>query len=190
MENAENLTDEQIAVIVRTQDKEMYSELIRRYSLKLAHYLRKFIHSADELEDVLQNVFIKAYRNLNAFDSDKRFSPWIYRIAHNEALNFLNKYRRESVRIDEQEIEIIDRDADVKSEVDAILDREKIEKAFSLLKFKYRDPLVLFFFESKSYEEISDILHLPKSTVGTLIKRGKEKLKAILISSYGKQSDK
>jgi RNA polymerase sigma-70 factor (ECF subfamily) len=186
MPNAENLTDEQLAVIVRTQNKELYSELIERYSMKLGHYLRKFIHSADELEDVLQNVFIKAYRNLNAFDADKRFSPWIYRIAHNEALNFLKKYRRESVRIDETEMEIIDHDADVKSEVDAILDREKIERAFSLLKFKYREPLVLFFFENKTYEEIGDILHLPKSTVGTLIKRGKEKLKELL-HQYGQK---
>jgi len=58
------LTDKQLAVIVREENKEIYSEIIRRYESKLAHYLRKFIYDKDELEDVLQAIFIKIYCNL------------------------------------------------------------------------------------------------------------------------------
>ncbi len=182
----ENLSDEQLVVVVREKDKELYSEIIRRYQTKLSHYLRKFIKSDDELEDVLQEVFIKAYRNLFNFDENKKFSPWIYRIAHNEALNNIKKYRKESVSLDDQEIDVIDDDIDVKDKIDRSILKKKIEAALSKLKDKYREPVILYFFEQKTYEEIGDILHLPRNTVGTLVLRGKKILKKFLTTEqYG-----
>ncbi|OGH87636.1 MAG: hypothetical protein A3J93_03905 [Candidatus Magasanikbacteria bacterium RIFOXYC2_FULL_42_28] len=175
------LNDEELAVAVRARDKELYAEIILRYETKLAHYLRKYIRSGDELDDVLQETFIKAYRNLFDFDENRRFSPWIYRIAHNEAINHLKKYRKEIISIEPEELEIVDSKLNLAEKVDGVLAKEKIERALSQLKNKYRDPLVLYFFEQKSYEEISDILHLPISTVGVLIMRGKEILKKYLI---------
>ncbi len=86
-----DLADEQLVGIIREEDKELYSEIIKRYNQKLSHYLRKFIYDPDGLEDVLQVVFIKAYRNLYGFNIKNRFSSWIYRIAHNEAINYLKK---------------------------------------------------------------------------------------------------
>ncbi|MCX6782006.1 MAG: RNA polymerase sigma factor [Candidatus Magasanikbacteria bacterium] len=176
----ENLTDEQLIVGVREIDKEFYSEIIRRYQTKLSHYLRKFIKSGDELEDVLQDVFIKAYRNLYDFDVGKKFSPWIYRIAHNEALNHVKKYRRESVSLDDQELEIFDEGFDIKETVDRTIARERIESALLKIKDRYREPIILYFFEQKTYEEIGDILRLPRNTVGTLVSRGKKLLKQLL----------
>lgn len=177
-----NLSDEELVAIVRDKSKELYSELIRRYQTKLTHYLRKFIRDPDELEDVLQEVFIKSYRNLFDFDVQKKFSPWIYRIAHNEAINQIKKYRHESVSLDDFEWEIVDEKIDIKKEVDVNLVRARTEVALAQLRWKYREPLILFFFEQKSYDEISDILRLPRSTVGTLISRGKNELKKILMS--------
>ena len=186
MTDSVNLTDEKLVEITRTQNREMYSELIQRYQQKLSHYLRKFVHNNDELEDVLQDVFIKTYRNLNAFDTAKRFSPWIYRIAHNEAINFLNKHRKQMISLDQEELQIIDTDADVKQTVDSVLNREAVEEALSRLKKKFSEPIILYFFEHKTYEEISDILHMPVSTVGTLISRGKKQLKELL-KKYDRQ---
>ncbi len=181
-----NLTDEELIEEIRAKDKELYSEIIRRYETKLAHYLRKFFRDSDQLADVLQEVFIKAYRNLYGFDIKKRFSPWIYRIAHNEALNHIKKNRRESVSLDESEWEIIDEDIDLKKEVDATLLKEKMEVALLRIKEKYREPIILYYFEQKTYEEISDILRLPRNTVGTLIMRGKKMLKEFLLQEmYG-----
>ncbi len=174
------ITDEELVVIVREKDKERYDEIIRRYQLKLSHYLHKFIKNPDELEDVLQEIFIKTYRNLNAFDSDKKFSSWIYRIAHNEALNHLKKYRRQIISLDEHEMDVVDKKMDIKDKIDASISKIKIENALSQLNEKYREPLILYFFEQKSYEEISDILRIPRGTVGILIMRGKEKLKEFL----------
>lgn len=178
--NFDQFTDEQLIVQVRENDKEKYAEIIRRYQIKLTHYLRKFIRNHDELEDVLQEIFIRTYRNLFAFDIDKKFSPWIYRIAHNQAINHIKKNKKGSISLDEYEWEIVDEKMDLKKTIDNSLAKTKIEKGLSTLKIKYREPLILYFFEQKSYEEISDILHIPISTVGTLISRGKNALKEFL----------
>lgn len=171
------LTDEQLVEIIREKDQELYSEIIKRYQAKLSHYLRKFIYDPDELEDVLQVVFIKAFRNLFGFDIDKKFSSWIYRIAHNEAINHLKKNFKGQITLEEVEYKIIDEKINLDEEVDKVLFKKEVEKHLSNIKLKYREPLILFYFEQKSYQEISDILHIPTSTVGTLIRRGKEQLK-------------
>ncbi|MFA5128003.1 MAG: RNA polymerase sigma factor [Patescibacteria group bacterium] len=182
-----NLSDEQLVIEIRERDKELYGEIIRRYQTKLTHYLRKFIRNGDELEDVLQEVFIKAYRNLFDFNADKRFSPWIYRIAHNEALNHIKKYKRESFSLDDQEWEIMDESIDLKKDIDNNILKKRIEDGLASIKDKYREPLILFLLEQKSYEEISEILRLPRNTVGTLVMRGKKILREYLVKhSYGK----
>ncbi len=125
----------------------------------------------------MQDVFIKAYRNLYGFDVRRKFSPWIYRIAHNEALNYLKKHSHELIDLDDEELEIIDEKADIKEDLDSVIFKEKIEKALAALSDKYREPFILYFFEERSYEEISDILRIPRSTVGVLIMRAKKNLK-------------
>jgi len=176
------LSDEQIIEVIRVENKGLYSEIIKRYQSKLSHYLRKFIYNPDELEDVLQAVFIKTYKNLFSFNMNKKFSSWIYKIAHNEAINYIRKNSAShQVSLDKVEYQIIDKNIDLGKNFDQILLKKQIENSLSQLKLKYREPLILFFFEQKSYEEISDILRIPKSTVGTLISRGKKMLKEKII---------
>lgn len=175
-----NLTDEELVVAIREQDKELYSEIIHRYQTKLSHYLQKFIRDKDELEDVLQDVFIKAYRNLYGFNVNKKFSPWIYRIAHNESLNQIKKNSKFAFSLDETEYEAVDEKMHLDYKIDSKILKSKIVEELSGMKDKYREPIVLYFFEEKSYEEISDIMHVPTSTVGTLISRGKKILKKSL----------
>lgn len=172
-----DLADEQLVVEVRSTNKELYSELIRRYQKKMEHYIAKFIRHPDELEDVLQSVFIKAYQNLNGFDTEKKFSPWLYRIAHNEALNYIRKYGKIQVPVEDVEHLLVDDRIDLPKEIDRGMLKEKMELALTKLKPAYRETLILYFFEQKSYEEISDILRVPTSTVGTLLLRGKKQLK-------------
>lgn len=180
------LTDEEIVGIVRTSNQEFYSEIIKRYQSKLFHYLKKFINDADELEDVLQTVFIKAFKNLNSFDIKQKFSSWIYRIAHNEAINQIRKNSKYSISLDDSDYDAADEKIDFSRDLDNALTRENISSALFFLKDKYRQPLILYFFEEKSYEEISEIIHLPINTVGTYISRGKKSLKQFLEKSYGK----
>ena len=86
-------TDEEI--VRRTlADKEAFALLIERYEAKLARYLERLgIAVPEDREDILQNTFVKAYRNLNSFDTELSFSSWVYRIAQNEAMSFFRARR-------------------------------------------------------------------------------------------------
>lgn len=190
MDSMEQSSDEQIVSLVLKGEKESYREIIRRYEDKLSRYLRKFISDKDDIEDILQIVFIKAYKNLYGFDINKRFSSWIYRIAHNEAVNHLKRNRKKGrVDLDDIEYKLIDEKADIGGEADRNFLKKDVEKVMGKLDVKYREPIVLFYLEEMSYEEISDVLRIPKNTVGTLILRGKKMIKENLEEinkNYGK----
>lgn len=175
-------TDEQIAMRVQRGDREAYGELIERYQDKLLRYARKFLIEEDDAEDVVQEVFIKVYENIQSFDASRRFSPWIYRIAHNEFINALKK--RAAHRI----VPDIDLDtlfpavvAPEQSDTGALERdiREALDKHLKALDAKYREPLILYYLEGMDYREISDILHIPISTVGVRLARGRRALAAM-----------
>src|SRR5437868_12064829 len=84
-------TDESVAARVQAGNTEDFGVLVDRYQEKLLRYARKFLLDRDDAKDVVQDVFIKAYENIQSFDTSRRFSPWIYRIAHNEFVNALKK---------------------------------------------------------------------------------------------------
>ncbi|MDD4531253.1 MAG: RNA polymerase sigma factor [Candidatus Pacebacteria bacterium] len=174
----EQSSDEQIVSLILKGEKESYREIIRRYEDKLSRYLHKFISDTDDVEDILQVVFIKAYKNLYGFDISKKFSSWIYRIAHNEAVNHLKRRRNKGrVALDDVEYKLIDEKSDIGTEADRKFLKKDMEGVIGKLDLKYREPIVLFYLEEMSYEEISDVLRIPKNTVGTLILRGKKMIK-------------
>jgi RNA polymerase sigma-70 factor (ECF subfamily) len=109
-----------------------------------------------------EEIFLKAFQNLNGFDVAKKFSSWIYRIAHNEAVNFLKKLKIQTVNLDEVEFILFDSSNDFAKYFDLKIEKQKVESALAKLNFKYLDPLVLHYFEDKSYEEIAEILKIPK----------------------------
>ncbi|MDD2274324.1 MAG: RNA polymerase sigma factor [Candidatus Pacebacteria bacterium] len=177
----DKLDDEKIIQGILDGNNELYREIIKRYEKKLSHYLRKFSNDRDDVEDILQVVFIKAYKNLYGFNTSKKFSSWIYRIAHNEGINHLKKNKKNKICLDDVEYKLIDNKADINKETDGVLLKRDVECALGELKKKYKEPLVLFYLEEMSYEEISDILRIPKNTVGTLILRGKKILREKLL---------
>lgn len=171
-------------------DKEAFVFLIERYEAKLTRYLERLgLNVPEDREDVLQNAFIKAYKNLNSFDSTLLFSSWMYRIAHNEAISFFRfKHARPQVVLHEERetlmTELRDDTADASLFTEARLSREELAKAFQTLPQAYRDVLTLRFFEDRSYAEISDILRMPVGTVSTLLYRAKRALRAALPATF------
>lgn len=176
MTNTSKLSDEQLVKYVREQDKETYAEIINRYKDKLMRYALYLTGDDDKAADVVQESFIKAYINLNGFDIKKKFSSWIYRIAHNEAMNVLNKDKKQ-LPLNED----IDFDSGVSLEDDLVRKELQIkaQNCLEQMPVLYREPLTLYFLEEKSYEEISDILRIPIGTVGTRISRAKILMKKI-----------
>ncbi len=166
-----------------------YGALVERYEAKLARYIRRVVPlSDDDVKDVLQDVFIKAYQNLNDFDGNLLFSSWIYRIAHNEAITLIRK-RKHIVRfapssdaaqdeeLDAGVVEAIAADDDVEEEVGRRLQSEQAQRILDELDPLYRTILVLRFVEQKDYREISDILRKPMGTVATLLYRAKKQFR-------------
>lgn len=178
-------TDEQI-VRRAAADKEEFGLLIERYEAKLERYLQRLgLANKEDREDVLQNAFIKAYKNINSFDPDLSFSSWMYRIAHNEAMSFFrSRQARPQVTLSEDSesllTEMHDESADTAAVAELRLSSAELAKAFATLEPKYRDVLTLRFFEDRSYTEMSDILEMPIGTVSTLIHRAKRALRAAM----------
>src|ERR1039457_56959 len=90
-------TDEQIAIAVQKGDAQAFGALVERFEPKLLRYARKFLFDYEDGKDMVQEVFIKAYSNIQSFDADRSFSSWIYRIAHNEFINAIRKKGREPI---------------------------------------------------------------------------------------------
>jgi RNA polymerase sigma-70 factor (ECF subfamily) len=176
------LSDNELIVLIRGKNSGLYAEIIERYQGKLFAYLFRLIGNREEAEDLLQDVFIKAYRNINSYDTARKFSSWIYRIAHNEAVNFIKRrYLKrfiswEDVSSTKDKLEVRSMD-DGPDEI--WIKKESVKgvgEAINKLPLKYRQVLLLRYFSDKSYEEISEILGKPLNTVGTLINRAKKKL--------------
>lgn len=174
-------SDEAIASEVQNGDSDAFGFLIERYEDKLKRYGRKFLNTKEDIEDKVQEIFIKAYTNIQSFDTSLKFSSWLYRIAHNEFVNEIRKsHRRPLVYFNSDTIlpyvtssETADGPA-----LDAEL-KGMIEKHLGHIDAKYREPLVLYFYEELSYQDIAEVLQLPVTTVGVRIKRAKEKLKTL-----------
>lgn len=173
-------TDEQIAQRVQGGETDAFGELVERYEDKLLRYGRKFLSEPEDAQDVVQDVFVKAYENIRSFDAARRFSPWIYRIAHNEFVNALKK------RASRPTLFTIDFDTlfphlSAEETSDSVaLERDirrMLDTELSKLDAKYREPLILYYLEGMDYREISDILQIPVSTVGVRLARARAILK-------------
>jgi RNA polymerase sigma-70 factor (ECF subfamily) len=180
-------TDEELALRITEGDKDLFGELIDRYEAKLTRYVMRFTQEKDDVADVIQVVFIKAYTNLQSFDTKRSFNSWIYRIAHNESVTHLKKRGGEKVSFIDFDTflphpfaqETADEKA-TKREVQELLDN-----SLDKLSPKYREVLVLYYYDELSYQEIAEILHIPIATVGVRIKRGREALQKTLSSTLG-----
>ena len=182
MPNFSGEQDEQIAKAVQAGELEKFGELVTRYEDRLKRYGRRFLGSPAEIEDIVQEVFLKAYKNFNSYDPGQKFSPWVYRIAHNEFVNTLRRNGHYPLSyFDPDLIFPVPQEPRRPERLYASEESKKfVEAALEKLAPKYKEPLVLFYFEDQEYKDIAEILHLPISTVGVRIKRGREALKKLI----------
>lgn len=174
--NLKNLSDEKIVELVCKKDKEIFSEIIKRYQKKLFQYINYLTQDKEKTKDIVQETFVKSYINLNSFNTKKKFSSWIYRIAHNQAMNFFNKNKNQ-VSLDEK-INLRD-NFDLEEEVIKKEIKNNLNQCLEKLPIIYKEAIILYYLEEKSYEEISDILKIPIGTVSVRINRSKSLLKKI-----------
>lgn len=150
--------------------------LYDRYEQRLFRYVKRIALVNDEqAHDILQEAFIKIWRNLNDFDQSLKLSSWIYRIVHNETVSYWRKQKSfgkdREVKLDSNLFENTPRDLETNENKERkdMLTHDVLE----LLPLKYKTVLVLKFMEDMSYHEISDVLKIPEGTVASWINRAK-----------------
>lgn len=184
-----SLSDEALVPHI-LKHQNVFSHIIHRYEAPLGRYIRrKAAVRPQDIEDILQEVFIKVYTNLHGFDQALKFSSWIYRITHNTVISW---YRKQKVRPQHGLLEEDENNAfgNIVSELqtDARVFKkeaaEAVQKGIKDLPEKYYEIIVLRYLEHKSYEEISDILQIPTNTVATRIRRALKRLQSIIPAEY------
>ena len=149
-------------VLALLQDKETQKQgfemIVREYSEQLYWQIRRMVLSHEDANDLLQNTFVKAWVNIDYFRADAKLSTWLYRIALNECLTFLNKQRATgTVAIDDPEASVIQ-----KLESDPYFSGDRVQlllqKALLSLPEKQRMVFNLKYYQEMKYEEMSEIL--------------------------------
>jgi len=179
----QDLSDNELVALSHEDSRYFYC-LMKRYEEKLANYVHRLTYLPDDdVADVVQNSFIQAYSHLNDCDCDLKFSSWLYRIVHNQAINFLKKSKRSlKINIDDSDDEFVEwlvSDENIEKETIRKYFNENVRAILEKLKPDYQEVLLLKFFEEKDYQEISDILQKPMGTVATLLSRAKIQFKEI-----------
>lgn len=190
------LEDSQIVKKISDWDIDMFSIIVDRYEKKLMKYIMK-ISNVDitEAENLLQDVFIKVFKNINWYKNSYKFSSWIYRITFNHIWdNYRKEKNKKEVSLDEgingdndnDNISLLELLEDESKNIVQNIEKKELSKliknTIKELDDKYKNVIILKYYENLSYDEISDILEIPYNTVWTLINRAKKQLKKILES--------
>ncbi len=176
--------DSQIIQQALQGDETAYKKLMRKYHDAIFNFIYKMVHDREQVEDLTQEAFIKAFGSLKKFNDEYAFSTWLYKIATNNSIDYIRKRKLQVYSIDkpvdardsEFAFELPDEgyeaDRELISDQRAVMIRDAIGK----LPPKYRKVIELRHVEEKSYEEIADVLKLPIGTVKAHIFRARELL--------------
>lgn len=180
--NFAELTDEALVELTISGERKAFAELVDRYQPRLLRYGQRFLRRCEDAEDAVQETFIKAYRNLATFKKGQRLSPWIYRIAHNTFVSVIRTRHLEPLPFFDADQLFPHPIAPDRTDhqADTAMIRKQLDAGLNKLEAKYREALILRFFEDCSYSEIADILHLPIGTVSVRLKRGLKKLSQLI----------
>lgn len=157
-----NTTYNETEVIALLQDparqREAFERIVNQYSEQLYWQIRRMVLSHDDANDLLQNTFIKAWTNIDYFRGEARMATWLYRIALNECLTFLNRQRAQNqLSIDDAEADMVNR-----LESDPYFNGDETQKLFQkaliTLPEKQRMVFNLKYFQEMKYEDMSEIL--------------------------------
>ncbi|MDB3884357.1 RNA polymerase sigma factor RpoE [Porticoccaceae bacterium] len=181
-------TDQQLVVKVQKGDKRAFDLLVLKYQHKVHAIVGRFVRDTDEVADVVQEAFIKAYRALPKFRGESQFYTWLYRIAVNTAKNYLVSRSR---RPPGSDVDIDDAEYYSGSEYlkdlgtpENQLFRDELEsvivKSIAELPEDLRTAVTLREYEGLSYEEIAEIMECPVGTVRSRIFRARESIDAVV----------
>lgn len=191
MENTA-LDDRQLIERALTGDELAFRELVRRFERPVFSLIYRLVRHRETAEDLAQGAFVKVYRNLDRYDARYKVSSWVFKIAHNHAVDHLRRRRLDTLSIEgsphaedaaageRSRLDLASGDENPEAEVEARELGAQIEEAIGRLRPEYRTAVVLRHVEGRAYGEIAEIMHLPLGTVKTYLHRARAELKESL----------
>jgi RNA polymerase sigma-70 factor (ECF subfamily) len=183
------LTDQQVIECALDGRESAFRELIGRYERPVFSLIYRLVRDREKAEDLSQDTFIKVLNALDRYDPSYKFSSWIFKIAHNTALDQLRRREPETLSLDgsphartaaEIEATTLTPASGDESPEEFASSREvgeEIERAIGTLRAEYRTAILLCHVEGRAYDEIAEIMGVPLGTVKTFIHRGRNELK-------------
>ncbi|MBN8589384.1 MAG: sigma-70 family RNA polymerase sigma factor [Rhodothermia bacterium] len=198
-----NLNNKQYQPLLQMSDEDLMAEfqngrveafeiLVHRYKDPLSNYIYRFLGDMKECEDLLQETFLRVYRNRHSYRRIAKYSTWLYTIAGNLARSEYRKRKRRRVyslqsvnRDDEEyEVEIPDETYLPDLQTESLLQDKFVQETLKQIPDEFREVVVLRDIQQLSYEEIAEITGLPMGTVKSRINRGRTKLQQMLKDIY------
>lgn len=180
------MTEQQLIESIRAGDGRKYAVLVNRHKDKAFTLAFRLVGDRHEAEELVQDAFVRAYRSLDAFRGEAKFSTWLYRILYNLCMTKISRRRPagETLDIHEEMLDNVfvggdDASADEQLEIDE--QRATVLEEVKLLPEKFRVAVTLFYLQEMSYEEMVDVLNIPLGTVKTNLFRGRNLLRERLL---------
>ncbi|MEX0609777.1 MAG: sigma-70 family RNA polymerase sigma factor [Balneolaceae bacterium] len=192
--SASSLADDTFVAEALKGKEASYKKLVDKYQKPLYFHIRKMIKEKELADDLVQEVFMKAFHNLSSYSNEYAFSTWLYRIATNHTIDYLRKKKLQTFSINEpystkdgdMEIQLPDYSFATDSPIIKKERKQIVQNAIENLPEKYRQVIEMRHMEEKSYQEISELLDLPLGTVKAHIFRAREMLYKALIDKKDK----
>lgn len=181
-------TDAELVAQASGGAQEAFREIVLRFERPVYGLIARMVQDPGTAEDLAQEVFIKAFRRLDTYDPVRKFSSWLFKIAHNTAIDHLRRHALETVPLEGGK----DQDEEHRGGLAAVLSDDStenpsaaaerkdmarsLERAIARLRPEYREVVVLFYVEGASYQEICEALDLPLGTVKTNLHRARKEL--------------
>ena len=174
-------TDEALVRSVLSGDRDRFELLVERYQTRLVNYLYRMVRNLEEAHDLTQEVFIRVYQALDRYDSQYRFSTWLFRVAQNAAIDVIR-------RADEGGEAMVDLELPdgQPSALESLQGREldaSIRAAIDTLPWEYRELILLRHYGELAYEEIAEVKAMPLGTVKNKLFRARQMLKQHLLGA-------
>ena len=173
---AENISDKELLELCGSGDSSGYSLLYHRYSRAVFNSIFRILNDKEDAEDILQEVFVKAFSEIKSLKNVESFGGWIKRIAINQSLNFLRKKKVYFTEIDDDKMLDFKDDDELEEKLTMESRVKELQKIIAEFPPQTRTIVNLFLFEEMPQEEIAKVLNIPHGTVRSYYHRAKKKI--------------
>lgn len=173
---------------IRKGNHAVFEQIVNHYHVQVYQLCYRMLGNHHDAQELTQEAFLKAYKNIKSFKSSNKFSPWLFRIATNLCIDYLRKKKPlnildQSIK-DTEDLTMLDQlksDQDTPEEALVNVEhQEMVQKYLQMLQPKYRSVIVLRYIHDLSLQEISEVLDMPLGTVKTHLHRGRDSLRKIV----------